>query len=473
MNSRFTPPTSEIQLAESIVDKYAFTRKRTLDLIDKIGYIPKYFNIYSQTEFTNVSPTLTTSCNRPSSMGTILIKEENKLMKQYAIRKLTPTECFRLMGLTKEDADKCYAVGMSDSALYKQAGNGIVTNCVQLIFEHLYKAQYDSEFKCMDEDENFVHGKANNVQPITANILFSGVGMQDRGIENSECWDFNMVSTSEIDKNAVVSYAAIHCGLTNEMVENFTDYPTRKEMVADLERINLGYEPIKNKVYDWQKTAKRKTKELEKYWLACKLTNNLGDISRIEKLPYADLWTYSFPCTDLSVAGKMKGMIEGETRSGLLYEVTRLLETTPDAEKPKYLLLENVKNLVGKQFKPQFDELCEFLETLGYNNYWQVINAKNCGIPQNRERVFMLSIRKDVDNGGFNTLEHLDEKGNFKFANPFDNGLRLKDVMFDEVEDKYYITSDNAEKCIQNILDSGYEQHDEVWLIPKSDLGVE
>lgn len=69
--------------------------------------------------------------------------------------------------------------------------------------------------------------------------------------------------------------------------------------------------------------------------------------------------------------------------------------------------------------------------------------------------------------------EHLDEKGNFKFANPFDNGLRLKDVMFDEVDDKYYITSNNAEECIQNILDSGYEQRDEVWLVPKSDLGVE
>lgn len=110
MNNRFTPPTSEIQLAESIIDRYTFTRKRVVELVNKIGIIPNYFNPYnlSNPEITDFAPTLTTSCDRTCATGTILIKEENKLMKQYAIRKLTPTECFRLMGLTKEDADKCY-----------------------------------------------------------------------------------------------------------------------------------------------------------------------------------------------------------------------------------------------------------------------------------------------------------------------------------------------------------------------------
>lgn len=392
-------------------------------------------------------------------------------MSKYAIRKLTPTECYMLMGMTAEDTEKCYAVGMSDSALYKSAGNGIVTNCPQLIFEHLYKTQHEPQFKCMDEDENFVHGTATNRQPLTANILFSGVGMQDRGIVNTGCWDLNVLATSDIDKNAVVSYAAIHCGLTTEIIENYPDYPSREEMIADLERVNLGYDPMKNKPYDWTKVVKKKTKELEKFWLANKLSRNVGDVSRLEKLPIADLWTFSFPCTNISVAGKMEGLVEGGTQSGLLYEVTRLLKTTPDEEKPKYLLMENVKNLVGKQFKPQFDELCEFLDSLGYNNYWQVMNAKNTGIPQNRERVFMLSIRKDIDNGGFNTLEYLDENGNFQFAKPFDNGMRLKDVLFDEVDDKYYITTEKADELVQTILDGGYEDKKVVPINTDGEIG--
>lgn len=118
-------------------------------------------------------------------------------------------------------------------------------------------------------------------------------------------------------------------------------------------------------------------------------TRNYGDIMQIEKLDYADLWTYSFPCTDISVAGRQEGIIKGVTRSGLLYEVQRLLEKSKECnELPKYLLLENVKNLVGKKFKPQFDAWLEYLDALGYNTYWQVLNAKDYGVPQNREREY-------------------------------------------------------------------------------------
>lgn len=430
----------DYELAKSILDRHSFTRKRTIECVVKWGGLPASFNPYTKSKLL-IAPTLTTSCDSTCATGTVLIKE-SKNMSEYAIRKLTPTECYILMGMTKEDADKAYAVGMSDSALYKSAGNGIVTNCPQLIFEHLYKAIYEPDFKCTDESETMFTEQQAKKQPLTANILFSGVGMQDRGIVNSECWDLNVLTTSDIDKNAVVTYAAIHCGLTEEMVENYSDYPSREEMVSDLEKANLGYDPIKDKRYDWAKLAKKKSKELEKFWLANKLSKNVGDISKLEKLPVADLWTYSFPCTDISVAGKMKGMVEGGTRSGLLYEVTRLLEQTPDEEKPKFLLMENVKNLVGKQFKPQFDELCEFLERLGYNNYWEVMNAKNTGIPQNRERVFMLSIRKDIDSE------------QFTFPKPFDNGVRLKDVLFDKVDTKYYITCDRAKVLIEKLVES-------------------
>lgn len=103
---------------------------------------------------------------------------------------------------------------------------------------------------------------------------------------------------------------------------------------------------------------------------------------------------------------------------------------------PKYLMLENVKNLVGKKFKPQFDEWIAWLDRLGYNTYWKVLNAKDYGIPQNRERVFAISIRKDIDDG------------KFEFLQPFDNGVRLKDVLEDNVNKKYYLSEDIQNRLI-------------------------
>ena len=198
-----------------------------------------------------------------------------------------------------------------------------------------------------------------------------------------------MSNTSDTNKDAVVSYAAVHCGLTKEMIESYSDYPSREEMAVYLKAINLGYEPEKNKSYDWDKLARRKSNDIEKYWLACKLSNNLGDISKIEKLPYADLWTGSFPCTDISLAGKMKGLSPSDsTRSSLLWENIRLLKTAKDdGTLPKYIMFENVKNLVGKKFINDFNNLLSVLDELGFNSYWKVLNAKNCGVPQNREKV--------------------------------------------------------------------------------------
>ena len=125
--------------------------------------------------------------------------------------------------------------------------------------------------------------------------------------------------------------------------------------------------------------------------------NNLGDITQIRSLPRADLWTYSFPCQDISVAGLQRGLERGSgTRSGLLWEVERLLnQAKEDGTLPKYLLLENVKNLLGKNFKDSYEKWLSFLSSLGYTTYTQVLNAKDYGIPQNRERVFGVSILGD------------------------------------------------------------------------------
>ncbi|MGY0013308.1 DNA (cytosine-5-)-methyltransferase [Bacillus anthracis] len=153
-------------------------------------------------------------------------------------------------------------------------------------------------------------------------------------------------------------------------------------------------------------------------------TKNYGDISKIDptELPDMDLFTYSFPCQDLSISGKQRGMGEG-TRSGLLYECEKVITT----KKPKYLLLENVKNLVGKKFKPDFDKWLEWLESQGYRNYWQVLNAKDYGVPQNRERVFVVSILGE---------------GIYDFPESFPLVVKLKDILEDEVDEKYYLNQE-------------------------------
>ena len=164
-------------------------------------------------------------------------------------------------------------------------------------------------------------------------------------------------------------------------------------------------------------------------------TLNLGDISKIDvnDIPQHDLFTYSFPCQDISVAGKTKGIVKGETRSGLLYECERIIE----AKRPKYLLLENVKNLVGKKFKADFDKWLEYLEGLGYTNYWKVLNAKNYGVPQNRERVFVVSI--------------LGEHELFKWPTPIPLDKCIADILEEQIEEKYYLSDELVERFKENI----------------------
>lgn len=300
-----------------------------------------------------------------------------------------------------------------------------------------------------------------NKVKLTANVLFSGIGCQERGFENSNLFDVEVVNTSEINKEAVLSYAAIHCGLTQEMINTYTEYPSREEMIKQLKEINLGYEPEKNKYYDWDKLARRKTNDIEKYWLACKLSGNLGDISKITEMPYADLWTCSFPCTDVSVAGKMKGLSpDTSTRSSLLWENIRLLKKAKDdGTLPKYLMFENVKNLVSKKFIDDFNNLLEVLDELGFNSYWKVINSKDCGVPQNRERVFVISIRKDIDDGTYD------------FPKPFDTGIRLKDILDKEVDEKYYLSKDIQERFVINI--EKYDSKNNIGYIPKEQIPMD
>lgn len=217
---------------------------------------------------------------------------------------------------------------------------------------------------------------------ITINELFSGIGAQVAAFKRLQI-PHEVVGISEIDKYAIQSYEAINS-----------------------------------------------------------TTRNYGDITKIPFLDYADLWTYSSPCQDFSTAGKQQGIYNADgslTRSGLLKHVERLLETSVAlGNQPKYLLMENVKGLVSKKFKPDFLKWLNKLEQLGYNNYWQVLNAKDYGIPQNRERVFVVGIRKDVDNKGYT------------FPAPVPLKKRLKDMLEPVVDEKYYLNDEKVKKFIEN-----------------------
>ena len=267
--------------------------------------------------------------------------------------------------------------------------------------------------------------KFNN-EPIRVLEFFSGVGMQRMAFDKLGV-NYESVGTSEIDIPAILSYAAIHDGLLES--DKTFEYPTKEEMLNYLSERNIGLD---------FKTGKLKLpKNLDKIkqlYRATILSKCFGDISQINPndLPDFDFMTYSFPCTDVSVAGRKNGVIKGQTRSGLLYECEKVIE----CKRPKYLLLENVKNLVGKQFKSQFDEWLEYLETLGYTNYWKVLNSKSFGVPQNRERVFVLSI--------------LGEHDPYEFHSGFELDIRLKDILEFNVDEKYYLSKEVQDRFKPN-----------------------
>ena len=160
------------------------------------------------------------------------------------------------------------------------------------------------------------------------------------------------------------------------------------------------------------------------------------DICKWDKDIEVDLVMHGSPCQDISLAGLQKGADEGSgTRSSLMYETIRIVKKL----KPKYVIWENVKNLISKKHKHNFDIYIEILQELGYRSYYQVLNAKDYGIPQNRERVFTISIRNDIEK-------------EFIFPPKQELKLRLKDLLEDNVDEKYYLSEKNIDYICGNAI---------------------
>lgn len=271
---------------------------------------------------------------------------------------------------------------------------------------------------------------------------FAGYGSQRMALRNIGL-PFEVVGISEIEGNVIRSYASIHSDFL-EKRKNLDKYVQldRQELVSYLEKINV---PLDYKTFV-NKASNMKTEQLKEMYLANKLIDNYGDITKIDpkKLPDFDLFTYSFPCQDISVAGYQNGLNQNSgTRSSLLWECCKIIET----KKPKYLLMENVKNLVGCNHKDNFMKFLQYLESIGYKNRWTVLNAKDFGVPQSRERVFCISV--------------LDEMNHFRFPKPIPLTVKLADILEQNVSEKFYLRNNQTmtypiEQNYSYCIDSNY-----------------
>ena len=211
------------------------------------------------------------------------------------------------------------------------------------------------------------------------------------------------------------------------MIRVFTAFSGYDSQCLALKRLGLPFELVGWSEID--KYAIQAHNALFPQWSE----RNYGDISKIdwEQVPDFDLFTYSSPCQDFSNAGLQRGAEEGSgTRSSLLWECRRAII----AKRPKYLLFENVAAVVSKKFLPLFNKWIAELESYGYYNNWQVLNSKDYGIPQNRKRVFMVSILRDG----------IEPYPSYEFPKPFTLELRLKDVLEENVDERYYLSNETV-----------------------------
>lgn len=323
-------------------------------------------------------------------------------VRYFDIRKLTELECFRLMDVDEDDARKmCESPLLSKSARYKLAGNSIVVNCLYLIFKQIWNKQLDP-----------------NKQP----SLFGDLEPE---------WNVPIPDTIRMVTlcSGYDSQALAMRRFVDEMKANGTHADFDLSAWAE-------YDPESKKPLD-QQPAVIAHNILFPQWKE----RNLGDMTKIDWQAWRrehpeeiDLLTYSTPCQSISQAGKREGIAKGSgTRSAVLWYTEEAIRTL----RPKFLLQENVRALCNKVNLPDFEAWQKVCKDCGYDNYWTVMNAKNYGIPQNRDRVFMLSVRKDLN---------LPE---YEFPKPFPLESEVADVLEQDADQSYYLNPQNVIKFLQ------------------------
>lgn len=288
---------------------------------------------------------------------------------------------------------------------------------------------------------DLIYPKKKITKPIRLIEFFAGIGAQHKALkqltDNVESWKI-----CEWAYNSYCSYNAIH-------IKDFTDYSkdlTKEELIAKVRGTSTNYnEPLTDK-----QLSRKPIEWLRNAYNNIVATHNLinimevhgKDLEIVDTDKYEYIMTYSFPCQDLSLAGKRKGMSvsqkDGGTRSGLLWEVERILDELfiesrerEESTLPSILLMENVPEVAGSSNIKDFEKWQLKLESLGYKNYIEILNSKDYGIPQNRKRCFMLSIR-----------------GEYSYEFPIKMHLRyrLKDLKEKKVDKKYYLDDEDVKR---------------------------
>ena len=340
---------------------------------------------------------------------------KDKTIKSYAIRKLTPFECFRLMGVRDDvirtmqstnaqaaervpdykGKGKAEDMFISSSQQYKQAGNSICVDVLTAVYQQLWypkerkpeaQTSFFADFFPEDQLPTYPVDKNHGEKLILT--TFSGYDSQlmaaDVLAQQHPDFRWTCVGWSDIDKYA--------CQMHNLIFPQFAD-----KALGDITKI------------DWQQVK-----------------THIGGQE-------IDLFTYSSPCQDISQAGKQMGLKEGsDTRSALLWRVADAVEVL----RPKYLLQENVAALVSEKFMPDFQKWLDKLSSLGYVSRWARLNAKDYGVPQNRDRVFCLSMRKDV-------------AFDYQFPDPIPLKRKLEDVLQEEVDTRFFLKDEAVSKFLQ------------------------
>ena len=268
-------------------------------------------------------------------------------------------------------------------------------------------------------------------KPIRLIELFGGYGSQNLALKylTGKSCHYKLV---EWASKSIQAYNDLH-------IRDYADYSkelTDDEILDNLEKLGVSYDHNK------PMTRKElKNRDYRKIYNNIKATNNLVDISRVhskdleitDKGKYYYLMSYSFPCQDLSLAGQCKGMArDSQTRSSLLWQVERILEECKEDNcLPQVLVMENVTQVHGTKNKDFFQEWIRSLENLGYSNYWQDLNAKDYGIPQNRDRTFMVSILGEY---------------NYEFPRKVKPKYVLRDLLESNVDKKYFLSEKQIEQ---------------------------
>lgn len=299
-------------------------------------------------------------------------------------------------------------------------------------------------------------------EPITMIEIFSGIGAQERATQQLPIL-FESIGTMDVDKDAILSYASMRYDLEKEIASY--EFPSKEQMVFELQAKNVGFDFQKNKYTITMKTNLDKVKQ---YYVADRLSKNLGDVSKVESLPYVDIICHTSPCQDYSVAGRGAGGDEGSnTRSSLMWESLRLIATS----KPKYILWENVAAVLTDKHRHNFIKYLERLSELGYESAFDLLNAKNFGVPQNRLRIFCVSRKMDSNDTSIRNIDDMPKNSNkqvaktmqeiknhpsikmwvdYKFPETITLTTRLKDILEKSVDEKYYLPDERIEKILNS-----------------------